>query len=124
MAQVVKVNKLMMRAVPGASFLVPQTIYNQTRINILKNETFLVKHNVRLNLGFNFDEKSVYKFRLENEAVNMTIWDFSLPFFRIKGRGLYFDQFRFFCEGPPSQYKKIPNLQETGRNILCSGLIT
>ena len=37
----------------------------------------------------------------------MTIWDFSLPFFRIKGRGLYFDQFRFFCEGTPSQYKKL-----------------
>ena len=37
----------------------------------------------------------------------MTIWDFSLPFLRIKGRGLYFDQFRFFCKGAPSQYKKI-----------------
>ena len=37
----------------------------------------------------------------------MTIWDFSLPFFRIKGRGLYFDQFKIFFEGAPSQYKKI-----------------
>ena len=37
----------------------------------------------------------------------MTIWDFSLPFFRIKGRVLHFDQFRFFCEGAPSQYKKL-----------------
>ena len=37
----------------------------------------------------------------------MTIQDLSLPFFRIKGRGLYFDQFRFFCEGAPSRYKKI-----------------
>ena len=37
----------------------------------------------------------------------MTIWDVSLPFFRIKGRGLYFDQFRLFWEGAPSQYKKI-----------------
>ena len=37
----------------------------------------------------------------------MTIWDFLLPFFRIKKRGLYFDQVRFFCEGTPSQYKKI-----------------
>ena len=37
----------------------------------------------------------------------MTIWDFSLPFFRIKGRGLYYDQFRLFCNGTSSQYKKI-----------------
>ena len=37
----------------------------------------------------------------------MTIWDFLLPLFRIKGRGLYFDQFRFFFEGAPLQYKKI-----------------
>ena len=37
----------------------------------------------------------------------MTIWDFSLPFFRIKERGSYFDQFNFFCEGAPSQHKKI-----------------
>ena len=44
---------------------------------------------------------------MENEAVSMTIWDLLLPIFRIKGRGLYFDQFRFFCEGTPSQYKKI-----------------
>ena len=27
--------------------------------------------------------------------------------FLIKGGGLYFDQFRFSCEGTPSQYKKI-----------------
>ena len=37
----------------------------------------------------------------------MTIWDFSLPFLRIKGRYLYFDQLKFFCEGDPLQYKKI-----------------
>ena len=37
----------------------------------------------------------------------MTIWDFLLPFFELKGRGLNFNQFRFFCEGAPSQYKKI-----------------
>ena len=37
----------------------------------------------------------------------MTIWDFSLPFFRVKGRVLHFDQFRVFCEGAPSQYKKL-----------------
>ena len=62
---------------------------------------------MQLVLGLDFNEKSIYEFRLKNETVNMTIWDFSLPFFRIKGRGLYFDQFRFFCEGTPSQYKKI-----------------
>ena len=107
MALVVKGNKLMMRAVPGARFFVPETIYNQKRINFLKNVTFVAKYDVRLILGFDFDEKSIYEFRLKNETVNMTIWDFSLPFFRIKGRGLYFDQFRFFCEGTPSQYKKI-----------------
>ena len=37
----------------------------------------------------------------------MTIWDFSVPFFRLKGRGLNFDQFRFFCKGARSQYKKL-----------------
>ena len=64
----------------------------------------MAKYNVRLILGFEFDQKSIYEFRLKNEAVNMTVWDFSLPFFTIKGRGLYFDQFRFFCESAPSQY--------------------
>ena len=66
----------------------------------------------------------IYEFRLENEALNITIWDFSLALFRIKVRGLYFDQFRFFCEGTPSQYKKINDLQKTGQDKLCSGLIT
>ena len=37
----------------------------------------------------------------------MTIWNFSLMFFRIKGRGLNFDQFKFFCKGAPSQYKNL-----------------
>ena len=45
---------------------------------------------------------------MKNETV-----DFLLPFFRIKGRGLSFDQFKFFCEGAPSQYK---NLIEPLRN--------
>ena len=97
----------MMKAVPGARLFVPETIYNQRRRNFLKNATFVAKHEVRLILGFDFNEKSIYELRLENEALNMTIWDLSLPFFGIKGRGLYFDQFRFFCEGTPSQYKKI-----------------
>ena len=69
--------------------------------------TFVAKYNLRLILSFNFDEKSIYEFRLNNETVNMTIWDFWLPFFRLKGRDLYFDQFKFFCEGVPSQYKEI-----------------
>ena len=80
--------------------------YNQRRINFLKNSTFVAKHDVRLILGFDFDEKQICEFMLENEAVNMTIWDFLLSFFRIKGKGLYFDQFRFFYEDAPSQYKK------------------
>ena len=63
----------------------------------------------------------IYEFRLVNEALNITIWDFLLALFRIKERGLYFDQFRFFCEGAPSQYKK---KQKTGQDKLCSGLIT
>ena len=37
----------------------------------------------------------------------MTIYDFSLPFDRIKRRCLNFDHFRFFCEGAPTQYKNI-----------------
>ena len=36
----------------------------------------------------------------------MIIWGFSLPFFRMKKRGLYIDQFNSFCKGAPSQYKK------------------
>ena len=56
-------------------------------------------------LGFDFDENS-YEFGPKNETVNMTICDFLVPLFRIKGRGLNFDQFKFFCEGAPSQYKK------------------
>ena len=84
MALVVKGNKLMMRAVPGARFFVPETIYNQKRINFFKNVTFVAKYDVRLILGFDFDEKSIYEFSLKNEAVNTTIWDFPLPFFRIK----------------------------------------
>ena len=104
---VAKGNKVIVRTVLGARFFVPETIYNQRRINFLRNATFVAKYNVRLILDFDFDEKSIYEFRLENEAVNMTTWDFSLPFFRIRGRGLYFDQFRSFCEGIPLQYKKI-----------------
>ena len=106
-ALVAKGNKLMIRVVPGTRFFVPETIYNQRKINFLKNTTFVAKHDAMLILGFDFNEKSIYELRLENEVVNMTIWDFSLPFFRIKGRALYFDQFRFFCEGTLSQYKKI-----------------
>ena len=70
----------------------------------------------RLILGFDFNKKSIYEFRLENEVVNMTIWDFSVPFFRIKRRGLYYDQFEFFCKRAPSQYKKIiePPKNRTG----------
>ena len=98
-ALVAKGNKLMMRAVPGARFFVLEAIYNKKRIKFFKNATFVAKHDVRLFLGFDFNEKSIHGFRLENEAGHMTIWDFSLPFFRIKGRGLYFDQFRFFYEG-------------------------
>ena len=87
-ALVAKGNKLIVRTVLGARFFVPETIYNQRRINFLRNATFVAKYNVRLILDFDFDEKSIYEFRLENEAVNMRTWDFSLPFFRIKG-GVY-----------------------------------
>ena len=71
----------------------------------LKKATFVAKYNVRLILGFDFDEKSIYEFRLKNETVSMTIWDFLLPFFRIKGKGLYYDQFQYLCEVATSQYK-------------------
>ena len=37
----------------------------------------------------------------------MTVWDFSLRLFRIKGRCLNFDHFKLFCEGAPSQYKNL-----------------
>ena len=105
-ALVAKGNKLMMRAVPGARFFVPETIYNKRRINFLKNATFVAKYNVRLILGFDFDKKSICEFRLENEAVNMRICNFLLPFFRIKGRGSYFDQFIFFAKASHHYTKK------------------
>ena len=51
-----------------------------------------------------------------------------MTIFRIKGRRLYFSQFQFFCEGAPSQYKKIiePPKNRAGyivQWILRSGLI-
>ena len=108
-----KGNRLTIRMVPGTRFFVSEKIYNKTRQNLFKNTTFVAKYNVQLILGFDFDEKSIYEFRLKNETVNMTIWDFSLPFFSIKGKGLNFDKFKFFCEGALSQYK---NLIEPPRN--------
>ena len=96
----------MMRVVPGARFFVSETIYNQRRINFLKNVTFVAKHDVRLILGFGFDEKSIYEFRPENEAVNMTIWDFSLPFFSIKGRGYILTNLDSFAKAPHHNTKK------------------
>ena len=113
MALVAKGNRLTIRVVPGTRFFVPEKMYNERRQNVLKNASFVAKHDVRLILGFDFDEKSIYEFKLKKERVNMIIWGFSLPFFRIKGRGLNFDQFKFFCEGASSQYK---NLIEPPRN--------
>ena len=46
----------------------------------MKEGAFAVKYNVRLILGFDFDEKWIYEFRLKDETVNMTIWDFSLVY--------------------------------------------
>ena len=106
-ALVAKGNKLMMRAVPGARLFVPETIYNQRKINLLKNVTFVAKYDVRLILGFNFDEKSIYEFRLENETVNMTIWDFSLPFFRIKEEVYILTNLDFFVKVSHQNTKKI-----------------
>ena len=82
--------------------------------------TFVAKHDARLILGFDFEKKSIYEFRLENEAVNMTIWDFSLLLFRIKGRGLYFDQIRFSCEDAPSQCKKNNQTSKEQGEIYCA----
>ena len=58
---------------PETRFFESETIYNERRQNFLKNRTFVVKYKVRLILGFDFDEKSIYEFRLKNETVNMTI---------------------------------------------------
>ena len=106
-ALVAKGNKLMMRAVPGARLFVPETIYNQRKINLLKNVTFVAKYDERLILGFNLDEKSIYEFRLENETVNMTIWDFSLPFFRIKEEVYILTNLDFFVKVSHQNTKKI-----------------
>ena len=105
MGLVTNSNKLTMKAVQETRFFVPEKIYNERRQNFLKNAAFVAKYNVRLILAFDLDEKSVYEFRLKNETVSMTIWDFLLPFFKIKGKGLYFDQFQFLCDVATSQYK-------------------
>ena len=84
MALVAKGNRLTIRAVPGTRFFVPEKIYDKIRQNLLKNTTFVANYDVSLILGFDFDKKLIYEFRLKNETVNMTIWDFSLPFFRIR----------------------------------------
>ena len=61
-ALVAKGNKLIMRAVPGARYFVPEGIYNERRRNVLKNATSVAKYDVRLILGLDFDEKSIYEF--------------------------------------------------------------
>ena len=106
-ALVAKGDRLTIRVVPSTRFFVPEKIYNERRQNFFKNVMFVTKHDVRLILGFDFDKKSIYEFRLKNETVNMTIWDFPLPFFGIKGGGLNFGHFKFLCEGAPSQYKNL-----------------
>ena len=106
MPLVSKGNKLIMRAVPSARIFVPETIYYQRRINFLKNAIFTAKRNARLILGFAFNENLIYEFRLESKSLNMAMWDFLLPLFRIKGRGLYFDQFSFFAKAPHHNTKK------------------
>ena len=73
-------NRLTIKAVLSTRFFVPEKIYNKIRQNVLKNATFVAKYDVRLFLGFHFDEKSIYKFRLKNETVNGAIWDFLLRF--------------------------------------------
>ena len=87
-ALVAKGDRQTIRAVLGTRFFVSEKIYNERRQNFFKNAIFAAKHDIRLILGFDFDVK--------NETVNMTIWDISLPFCRIKGRGLNFDQLKFF----------------------------
>ena len=77
---VAKGNTLTIKAVPGTRFFVPEKICNKIRQNFFKSATFVVKYNVRLILAFHFDEKSIYKFRLKNETVNVAIWDFSMSF--------------------------------------------
>ena len=79
----------------------------------------MAKYNVMLILGFDFDENS-YEFGPKIETVNMTICDFLVPLFRIKGRGLNFDQFKFFCEGAPSQYKKFNQTPKGQGGIYCA----
>ena len=48
-ALVAKGNKLMIRVVPGTRFFVPETIYNQRRINFLKTATLVGKYDVKAN---------------------------------------------------------------------------
>ena len=67
---------MIMMVVPGTRFFVPEGIYNERRQKFLKNATFLAKYGVRFILGLDFDEKSVYEYRLKNETVNMTFGTF------------------------------------------------
>ena len=53
---------MIMRAAPGARYFEPEGIYNERRRNVLKNATFVAKSHVRLILGLDFDEKSIYEF--------------------------------------------------------------
>ena len=78
-------DKLTMRVVPGTRFFLPKTMYNERRTNLFKNATFIAKYNVRLILGFDFNEKSTYEFKLKKQTVSMTIWNFLIQFFRIFG---------------------------------------
>ena len=110
---VAKGNRLTIRAALGTRFFVSKIRYNVRRQNVLKKAAFVAKHYVRLIVGFDFDEKIINEFRIKNKTVNMTICDFLPLFFRLNGRGLDSDQFRFFCKGAQSQYK---NLIEPSRN--------
>ena len=69
MALVTKSNRLTIKAVPGTRYFVPGKICNKRRQNFFKNATFAVRYDVRLILGFDFDEKLIYEFRLKNETV-------------------------------------------------------
>ena len=53
------------RVVLSTRFFVPETIYNEGRIKFLKNVTVVAKYNERLIVGFDFDEKPIYEFRLK-----------------------------------------------------------
>ena len=68
MALVAKGNRLTRRVVLGARFFYQKKFVVKEKKTFLKDAAFVAKYNVRLILGFDFHENSIYEFRLRNDS--------------------------------------------------------